>query len=391
MINSILDNDLYKFTMQWAVHRSYPGVKVKYVFTNRSKEMVYNLKAFEALKNDIDRLKDLKLTKEEENFLREKCPFLPEVYIGYLKQFRYHPEMVSLDLDDYGGLHLEIDGDWEHGILFEVPLMALISENYFKYVDTNWVSTNFTDRTSKKAIYLNSFCKWADFGTRRRRNYQSQSDVVSIMSSYENFVGTSNVHMAMKYGVKPIGTAAHEWTMGTSVMCSLRHANRYAMENWAKVYDADLGIALTDTYGTDAFLKDFNMKLAKMYDGVRHDSGCPFAFVDKMVSHYRKLRIDPLTKTIVFSDGLDPSKAFCIAAYCKDKIKCSFGIGTTLTNDFRTPTGHISKPMNIVIKLRECDNVQVVKLSDNHKKATGDIDAIRVAKYVFNDQPLDGI
>lgn len=389
MIRSILDNDLYNFTQHWAVHQCYPNIPVEYLFTNRDTSMKFGVRAYDELRKRIDRLSELKLTSDEEDFLRDKCPFFPDVYIGYLRQFKYHPECVQTHLDDDFNLHLKIVGDWDHTILFEVPLLALISEVYFEYCDPNWSNHGQSDLARDKALKLCSKnLSWADFGTRRRRSYLTQMTVVNEMSKLAGFVGTSNVHFAHIFGTKPIGTMAHQWIMGTSAMCGLRHANRYALQNWTDVYGADLGVALTDTFGTDAFFEDFDMRLAKVFDGVRHDSGDPIIFADKVIEHYRKLRIDSTTKTIVFSDGLDVDKAIRVAEHCKGKIRCSFGIGTHFTNDFKDNNGNKSKPMNIVIKLRKCNGTEVVKISDEPGKATGDEDATRVAMWTFFNKPL---
>jgi nicotinate phosphoribosyltransferase len=190
----------------------------------------------------------------------------------------------------------------------------------------------------------------------------------------------------MKYGVKPIGTQAHEWVQGHSVLGSLRHANKAAMDAWVRVYNADLGIVLPDTYGLKSFLGDFDRFHARLWDGVRHDSGCPFNFADRMTSHYKALSIDPRTKTLVFSDNLTAEKAVKIKQHCdKLGIRCSFGIGTHFTNDF----GGDLKPLNMVIKLWALDDIPVVKLSDDDGKAVGDKDALRVARWTHFGTPLD--
>jgi nicotinate phosphoribosyltransferase len=297
--------------------------------------------------------------------------------------------------------------------------MALISELYFKIIGTKWEDEKSKEATifpnekwenngwNKNSQRENAILKisdmnnynanFADFGTRRRRSFKTQDTVIKAFIDYQrdfkklypeshrsSFVGTSNVYFAMKYNLKAIGTYPHEWIMGNSVLEGLRNANYYAMHNWVKVYNANLGIALTDTYGTDAFLNNFNLRLSKLYGGVRWDSGDWRVFTDKIIDHYKKLKIDPLSKTIVFSDNLNIEKAVEINNYCKNKIKCSFGIGTFLTNDFQD-----SPALNMVIKLWSVNNIPVVKLSDSSGKVMGDTDAIRVAKWTFNNTPLD--
>jgi nicotinate phosphoribosyltransferase len=203
----------------------------------------------------------------------------------------------------------------------------------------------------------------------------------------KTLTGTSNVYFAKKYGMKAIGTVGHEWIMGTSALVGLRYANRFAFENWVEVYNGDLGIALTDTFGSDAFFKDMDLKLSKIYDGVRHDSGDPYVFVDTVTEHYKRMGIDPMKKVIVFSDALDADTAIRLKRYCEGKINCSFGIGTSLTNNsdfFRQ-----SPPLNMVIKLHSINEIPVVKLSDSPEKETGEKDALRVANYIFGRKGLD--
>jgi len=228
-------------------------------------------------------------------------------------------------------------------------------------------------------------CSYADFGTRRRRIWDVQNLLVeTMMANSKGFVGTSNVSLAMKHNTKPIGTMAHEWIMATSVLMGLRHANKFALDAWNKVFSGDLGIALTDTYGSKTFFGDFDGYLARLFDGVRHDSGDPFEFASKVISHYKSLGINPMSKTIVFSDGLTAKLAAEINERFKDVIRCSFGIGTHFTNDFLN-----SKALNMVIKLWTCEGIPLVKLGDDEGKAIGEPDAVRVARWTFNDKPLD--
>lgn len=389
MIASILDSDLYKFSQQQAVVELFPNVGVTYRFTNRDTSMKFTKRAFDRIVCEIRRMEYLSLTEEEYYFL-ETIGFFKPTYLEYLRNYRFNPDEVDVFLTEDGDLELSISGLWHSTILWEVPLMAIISEVYFSEVDTDWSYEGQKETALRKARKLLPY-KYAEFGTRRRRSYQTQKIVVGEMHQFAGFVGTSNVHLAMMYGVKPVGTVAHEFIMGVSALRGLRHANWNALDCWVKVYEANLGIALTDTYGTDAFFDDFDLKLSKTFDGVRHDSGCPIEFSDKVVAHYKSLKIDPATKTIIFSDGLNVDNIPLIASHCdKLGIRCSFGIGTSLTNDFKNSYGEKSKPLNMVIKLRTCDGVPVVKLSDTPSKATGDEDAVRVAKWTFFNIPLDG-
>jgi len=268
--------------------------------------------------------------------------------------------------------------------LWEVPLMALISECYFKVIDKQWDYYDVKNNTDKKGNKLKIFnCDFSEFGTRRRRSYKTQDIVCNTLKKYNNCIGTSNLHFAMKYGLKPIGTVAHEFIQGNSVLESLNHANLYALKNWNKVYHGDLDIALTDTFTTDMFLKDFDATLSKMYCGIRHDSGHYIQFIDKIVKHYQKFNIDPLSKTIVFSDSLNIDKCIEIKKYCENKIKCFFGIGTHFTNDFENNnTFQNSDALNMVIKLWSVNGFPVVKLSDVSGKENGDTEAIKNMKYI---------
>lgn len=389
IINSILDSDAYKFNMQQGVLELFPKATSVYKFINRGIQRFP--KGFEDKINDeIENMSTLKLTKDEYTWLKYNNSFYKPWYLEYLKNYRYDPRAVKAGRDKEDKLDIDIKGDWHLNINWEVALMAVTSELYFRDVDTNWdYDSQFTQSYEKSIKLAHNDCYYAEFGTRRRRSYKSQEDAILTHRAVgpgkpkTTLVGTSNVHFAMKHGLKAIGTQAHEWFMAMSVLESLRNANYYGLHNWVRVYNADLGIALPDTFGLLAFLKNFNLRLAKLYDGVRHDSGCPFEFTDKIVTHYKNLGIDPLSKTIIFSDGLNVDKAIKIKKYCEEKIKCSFGIGTHLTNDFPN-----SPALNMVIKLWSCNGVPVVKLSDTPGKVMGDSDAVRVAQWVHQGKEL---
>lgn len=388
MIQSILDNDLYKLTMQQAVLAVASEAEVVYKFTNRRPEKLVNKAMFSGILQDIEQLAELKMDPIEHDWLVKECPFLNTTYLEYLAHYRFNPDELILEHSD-NELSLTIKGLWHSTIMWEVPLMAIISRNYFLHVDTNWnkkkTPQKQEDLAHQKAKNLSDAgCLWADFGTRRRRHYESQNRIIKIHKNYKGFVGTSNVHLACKHGVPAIGTMAHEWIMGGSVLWSLRHANRYALEEWEKIYQGQLGIALTDTFGTPAFFKDFDKKIAREYDGVRHDSADPFIFTDQVINHYRSLGIDPASKTIVFSDSLNTKLAIELQQFCHGRIKCSFGIGTHFSNDFEG-----SPALNMVIKIAEINGIPVVKLSDDEGKATGHKDALRVAKWTFGLGGLD--
>jgi nicotinate phosphoribosyltransferase len=327
----------------------------------------------------------LALSDQEACWLQITCPFLKPTFIEYLRNYRFDPNEVTVLIRNEQ-LHLHINGLWGRTILWEVPLMATISELYFK--NKNWNYDGQKEKAQNKLKILeDGDCHFADFGTRRRRSFDTQKLVVGEFCKNTNglFIGTSNPYLAKLFKTKPIGTQSHEWIQGHSILGSLLHANRDAMDAWVKVYRGNLGIALTDTYGTDAFFNDFDLFYAQLFNGVRHDSGDAFKFADKVVAHYKKLRISPSEKTIIFSDNLNVDKAVELKRYCdKIGIKCSFGIGTFFTNDF---DGEL-KPLNMVIKLVGLNGTPVVKLSDDAGKESGDPEAIRVAKWIFYKKSL---
>lgn len=380
-LTSILDNDFYKITMQNAVVKLFPSARVKYQFINRGKHTFPP--GFDSeLKKCVDEMAQLKLTKNEKKFLLETCPYLDLPYIDFLEGYRYDPAEVKI-VQKGEELEVTVEGLWYRTILWEVPLLALISELHYAIKSLERDSNEeVVENTLDKAKRLNRLgVTFAEFGTRRRHSYKVHDLVVSslIDSHSTKFIGTSNVHFAMKYGVKPIGTHAHEWFMFHAAEYGFKMANALSLEHWVDVYRGDLGVALSDTYTTDVFFQQFDKKFAKLFDGVRHDSGDPLEFADKTIAHYQKNGINPLFKYIIFSDGLNLEKVAEITSYCKGKIGISFGIGTNLTNDVGL------KPMNIVMKLIGVKGynhewIPTVKLSDEHGKYTGDPKMIELAK-----------
>lgn len=265
--------------------------------------------------------------------------------------------------------------------------MALISELYFQMTGQDPLPDDEIRSIArgKMEIYEKLGIKVADFGTRRRYSYDNHDLVIDTLSDFykSSFTGTSNVYLAMKYNLTPIGTHAHEWFMFHSAKYGFKMATKFSLEHWIDIYRGDLGIALSDTFTTDLFFKCFDTKFAKLFDGVRHDSGDPIMFAEKTIAHYKKLGIDPHSKTIIFSDSLTPDKVEEIASYCAGKIKISFGIGTNFTNDVGVT------PLNIVIKMSEAKPegqswIKTVKLSDTPGKYTGDPEMIDLCKKVLN-------
>lgn len=386
IIKSLLDNDLYKFSMQHAVLKLFPYAKVKYKFTLRSK-VDFPEGFAEALRKQIWHMKDLKLTSEEKRFFMEKCKYIDPSYFDFLEGYYYNPSEVGV-IQNGGTLELNIGGYWYRTILWEVPLLALISELYFQMDPTPHFDENTRHENNQKkaAIFNYSNVKVADFGTRRRYSFEVQKEMVEDLNTRMTrglFVGTSNVYLASLYNLTPIGTEAHEWFMFHAAKYGFQMANDLGLQHWAHVYQGDLGTALPDTFTTTAFLKSFSKKYSKLYDGVRQDSGDVYEFAVKMIDHYNKMGIDPLSKTIVFSDALDPEKAREINNWCNGRIKCSFGIGTNLSNDVGVT------PLNMVIKMSEAKPAEdewlpTIKLSDVEGKNMGDPKMIEVCKYLLN-------
>lgn len=375
---SMLDNDLYKLTMQQAVHALYPRAEARYQFTNRGSN-TFPEGFVGRLNEQINRMATLQLSQEEMSYLEETCYFLTPTYLDFLRHYRYDPSEVRAELH-HGNLHLTISGPWVRTILWEVPLMALVSELYFEMVGPA-VLPRMERRVrniTKARVLRDGNVQFADFGTRRRFSAENHEEVLTdiLEVSGNSLVGTSNLHFAKKLGIKPIGTHAHEWFMFHAGLHGYRLANETALDAWTKVYNGHLGIALTDTYTTDSFLPSFDATRARVFDGVRQDSGDPLEFTSKMLQHYRKLHIDPLTRTIVFSDGLNTERAVRIRKRCENKINASFGIGTYLSNDVGP------KALNMVIKLSESrlDSTApwrpAVKLSDVAGKHSGSPDEI---------------
>ncbi len=388
IIKSILDTDLYKLTMQFAIIKMFPNSEVEYTFVNRGKTPFPDGFDYE-LRKEIDAMRGLALSKDEKDFLQEKCgTYIDRPYLDFLKGYRYDPSEVGVVLKD-GELSIKIRGFWYRTVLWEVPLMALISELYFKLTkQTPYVRMEREKNNIEKGktFQMNNMVL-SEFGTRRRFSLANQDEVIgdlkSCFDSRTFLKGTSNVHLAMKHNLNPHGTHAHEWFMFMAAQYGFKMANYMALKHWSDVFQGNLGIALTDTLTTDIFFKSFDMKFAKLFDGVRHDSSDPFIFTDKAVAHYNKLGINPATKSIVFSDSLNTNLCVDIHEYCRTSgIGHSFGVGTHLTNDVGV------KPLNIVIKLSAANIlgewIPTIKLSDNQGKHTGDVRMIDLCKEMLN-------
>lgn len=388
IITSLLDTDLYKLSMMNFALSLFPDVVATYRFKNRGKQR-FTSAFLLALQKQLDSLANIKLSDEEYIYLKENLPYLTHGYIEYLKNYRFNPSNIFIKLTPDNNLELEIKGLWVDMTLFEVPVMAIISELYFNIIEPNWGYNGQKENADQKIKKLSeNNCNYVDMGSRRRRSKQTQNIVIRAFSDYSknnihsSFLGTSNIYFAKKYNLKCFGSVAHEVIQMTQATNSYNRCNYYAMENWLKVFpNLQIGTALTDTVTVDAFLNDFNRKFSMLYPSVRHDSGDPFVFIDKMIKHYQKIKIDPKEKTIIFSDGLNVDKAIEIKKYCEGKIKYSFGIGTHFTNQgFSTPA------LNMVIKLYKGNGCPVVKLSDVEGKENGDVEAVKMMKQIVKNQ-----
>lgn len=370
--------------MQQCVVKLFPRAKARYHFINRGHHS-FPPGFADALRVSIQAMAALELTKEEKDWLAQTCPYLDPVYLDFLQGYRYNPDEVIVEQNG-SDLNVSIEGYWYRTILWEVPILCLISENFYRLQQLQRETDEEVAQKTKNKIeaYGDMGVTIAEFGTRRRHSYEVQDLVVKTLKQWgRTFVGTSNVHLARVYDTKPIGTHAHEWFMFHAAKYGFKMANTLALEHWVDIYRGDLGIALSDTFTTDEFYEIFDKKFAKLFDGVRHDSGDPVVFAQKTIAHYQQLGIDPLAKTIIFSDALNYEKVKVIADYCRGKIGVSFGIGTNFTNDVGLPA------MNIVLKMTEAlpesePWTPVVKLSDEPAKHSGNAQTITLAKLVLD-------
>ena len=375
IITSLIDDDLYKFTMGQVVFHIAREAIVEWEFINRGKTEFPE--GFDVeLQHQVNLLSALRLQQEERNFLWT-LPYMRTTYVEWLSGFRMNPEEVKISQTG-GKLSIKVKGPWYRVIYWEVKLMALICELYYLLTgqtpDSDW-QWKIADKAKKLQA---AGCMWSDFGTRRRFSRAVQDEVVHIMANKDGFLGTSNPYLAMKYGVQVIGTSAHEAQMAMSAKYGVRLSNSMWLKHWSDFYRGSLGLALTDTFTTDVFLRDFDGYMARLFDGVRHDSNDPFVWGDKFLAHYKKLGINSKSKKFVFSDGLTVDKYIRIHEAFKDLVIPIAGIGTHFTNDCGP------KAMNIVIKMTRADFgdgfKDVVKLSDEPGKHTGNPDAIAQAK-----------
>ena len=383
IIKSFLDTDLYKITQQQAVYHQYPLAQVFYEFKCRNVGINLGFLA-EELKEQIMSWSDLRITPQEASDLR-KVGFFAEDFIRFLENdFKLNPSEISV-INNNGELEVTINGKWIDTIWYEVPILATVNELYFNHQnksDNHLLEAEEILRNKLHLIKDLPNFKYAEFGTRRRFSgyWQEQALQTQLEMVPNNIVGVSNVKLAFDYGLKPIGTVAHEWTMAhLGLVDNIGQAQKRALHVWQQEFGSSLGIALTDTFTTDAFFRDFDFTLARGYDGVRHDSGDPFIFGEKCIKHWESIGIDPKRKTIVFSDGLDFPLAIKIWKHFVGRTGVSFGIGTNITNDFRE-----MKALAIVMKLLECNGTPCIKLSDVSGKNMGNLNMIDKVKLAYN-------
>ena len=384
IIQSVLDTDLYKFTTSYAYSKLYPRAYGQFRFIDRGKT-TYPQGFAEELKKEIQEMSKLALTKDEASFLYRELPYLPPTYIDFVRGFRFDPEEVKVEQDAEGHLSIIAEGLLYRVTLWETPILALVSELYYKMLGAQ-PDMEYTERTiiNKARKLAEHGITFSMFGMRRRFSAAIEDRVTELLKEHAAgyLFGTSNVYYAYKHGLRVSGTHPHEWIQFHGAMFGYKMANYMAMEDWINVYDGDLGTVLTDTYTTDVFMRNFSKKHAMLFTSLRHDSGDPLQFTEKVIARYRELRVDPTIKYIIFSDGLDPERAIEIANYCKGRIGASFGIGTNFSND----VGNGVRPMNIVMKLWKCKMTEkerwhpCVKLSDVDGKHTGEPEEIELAQ-----------
>lgn len=376
VITSLLDTDLYKFTMWQALLHHYPANSARYAFVCRNKPKVVLAPLLGEINAELDDLCQLRFASDELSFLAA-LPYMRRDFIEFLRLFQFNRDFIhaSADGDD---LVIVAEGPQVHVMAFEIFVLAIVNEVYFRRVNqAAAVAEGRARLTAKMAMLRDGLAggslrhafEFFDFGVRRRFSGAWHREVVTTLAREfpENLRGTSSVYLAKELGLRPIGTMAHEYLQTFQALdVQLRLSQRAALETWVHEYRGDLGIALTDVIGMDAFLADFDLYLAKLFEGLRHDSGDPVVWGEKALAHYTKLKLDPHTKRLVFSDGLTIAEALRLYQHFGNRVQVGFGIGTHLSNDL----GH--KPLNVVMKLVKCNEQPVAKLSDSPGKTLCD-------------------
>ena len=373
IITSLLETDAYKFSMGQAIYHQFSDYKTTWTFKCRNKDVHFTPEMVKEIKRQIRLYCNLRFTEEELEYL-DRVKWIKGSYCDFLRLWAPRYEDFSFGTDDPCGLTIETRGTWLNTSMYEIPTLAIVNEVYFRMAyDYDHLLDSFKERLAAKIQKIESgeynIGPFSEFGLRRRLSGEAQTLAVEAFKDHHypdsTFVGTSNVYLAKKYGITPIGTMAHEW-----IMCvgqgnhkhNPSYSNWYSMDAWIKEYGVLNGTALTDAITTDCFLEDFQLTYATLFSGVRHDSGDPYEWGDKMIRHYKSLEIDPMTKTLLFSDSLNFEKANRIKEYFKGRAKVAFGIGTYISNDTDVPA------LNIVMKTTVCNGMDVAKISDTKGK-----------------------
>lgn len=383
IITSLLDTDLYKFTMMQAVLHQFPGAQVEYKFKCRNPG-VQLAPYVQEIRDEVRALCQLQFQEAELAYLRS-LRFVKSDFVDFLSLFRLNEKYITITPLDNGEIDISIKGPWLHVIPFEIPVLAIVNEVYFRNTQPVPDFMEGRRRLDEKIALLRGEglegLKIADYGTRRRFSRAWHEEVLRVLCAKlgtgaqrpepghgpGQFAGTSNVLYAMRLGITPLGTMAHEFLQACQALGPrLRDSQIFELEAWAKEYRGDLGIALSDVYGMEAFLRDFDLYFCKLFDGARHDSGDPFVWGERMLEHYRKNRVDPLNKTLIFSDALTIPRTIELYQRFHGRCQLAFGIGTNLTNDL----GY--EPLQVVIKMTRCNGQPVAKLSDTPGKSMCD-------------------
>lgn len=369
IVISLLDTDLYKFNMDQVIFHKHTDLCGKYYFKCRNTDVRFTPEMLSEINAQIDHLCTLRFRKDELDYLRS-IRFIKNDYVEFLRLWRPIREYVTTELSEEGELSIIVDGPLFSAMQFEIHLLEIVNEVYFRMsYDYDTLLKSAEEKLNAKIEALNNGTytfKFAEFGCRRRLSREWEDVVVRRLSTEtDKCIGTSNVYLAMKYNLTPIGTYAHEFVQMYQGIdrYPLAYTNHYALRDWYDEYDGDNGTALTDTITTDLFLLDFNRSNVNNYSGVRHDSGDPYEWGEKIIKHYESYGVDPRTKQLLFSDGLDFDRAQKLYDHFKDRAKVAFGIGTFVSNDT------CADPLNIVIKLQYVNDKPVAKLSDNPEKS----------------------
>ena len=373
IIKSLLETDAYKFSMGQAIYHQFSDYKTTWSFKCRNTDVKFTKEMLEEIKNQIKMYCELRFTEDELEYLHN-IKWIKGSYVDFLRLWKPRYEDFEITDNAECGLSIETKGTWLNTSMYEIPTLAIVNEVYYR-MNYNYeeLIESFKEKLTEKIARLKTeelnISSFSEFGLRRRLSGEAQELAVLELSKADigtsHFVGTSNVYLAKKYNLIPIGTMAHEW-----IMCvgqgnhkhNPAYSNWYALDHWVKEYGVLNGTALTDAITTKCFLKDFQLTFSTLFSGVRHDSGDPKAWGDMMIEHYKSLGIDPKTKTLLFSDSLNFDKASDLNKYFKDRIKVAFGIGTYISNDTKVP------PLNIVMKTTACNGMDVAKISDDEGK-----------------------